>query len=156
AGIQPSGFFDTTAATDVGADSSVVNRQRVIVNIQSGGAIFDTSGHTVALGASLSHPTALAGIDGGVTLNDSTGSGTMIMNNAASTFNGGLIVKKGTVMASVPFSPAKSLSTTVAAGGSTTVTLPAGSTTLGLGIGQTVSGGGLPAGTVITAIPSTT
>jgi hypothetical protein len=95
----------------------------------------------------------LAGIDGGFTLNDSSGggTGTLTLTGAGGTVNGGVIVTRGTLVVG-----ADAVAATVASGTTNQTTSVTVLNTTPLALGQSVSGGGLPAGTVVTAIGNST
>ena len=66
-------------------------------NVQNGGAVFDTNGHTVTVSQNLiSDPTSPGG---GLTLKDSSAghNGTLILSNTGNTYNGNTTVDAGTL-----------------------------------------------------------
>lgn len=145
--------FVTTNFNNSAASTTLPVAAVITTNVQAGGAVIDPNGFSVGFSVNFAHPTALGTTkDGGLTVNDSNGGSGVVILKGASTFNGGLNVVKGTVMAGNAALPAQTISGTVAAA-SATVTVPS---VTGLAVGQTVSGGSLAAGTVIINIPSPT
>jgi autotransporter-associated beta strand protein len=147
-------FINPQAAAAVGSTAGIApattyqGAAPVNFSILANGGAFDPAGNTVTVSASITHGSGLI-LDGGFTLNDSSGGGTGILtlSGQGGTVNGGVIVTKGTLNTTADAVAAATASATT--NQTTAVTVP---NTTALALGQTVSGGGLSAGTVVTAI----
>ena len=75
-----------------------------MANVQNGGAFIDTNGKSITISQNLlSDPSVIGGTDGGLTLNSSGHTGTLILSGTGNTYNGNTTVDNGTLQIDTGF-----------------------------------------------------
>src|SRR5262249_39674219 len=89
--------FNFNGGTIVPTSSTATFMQGLTAaNVQAGGAVFNTNGKSITVAQSLMH--SGVGIDGGLTLNDTSGTGALTLTGS-NTFNGPTNVAAGVLFA---------------------------------------------------------
>ena len=131
-------IYNNPNFTDVTAGS-------LTLKVSTNGVTIDPAGYAIAIPNALTHDSGLVGIDGGLTLNDSVGGGTLMLSGA-NTYSGPTTISAGTLTLGGNGSLA-STNLTVAGGATlnvsgkmTTFTLGSGSTLANSSVGAVLNG----------------
>jgi autotransporter-associated beta strand protein len=112
-------------------------------NVQNGGAIIDTNGKSITISQNLlSDPSLIGGTDGGLTLNSSGHTGTLILSGTGNTYNGNTTVDAGTLQIDTSFL-ARTSTVSIANGALMGLDYTGTDTIAGLNLGGTAQGSGI-------------
>ena len=112
------------------------------LKVSTNGVTIDPAGYAIAMPNALTHDSGLSGADGGLTVNDPVGGGTLMLS-AANTYSGPTIISAGTLMLSGNGSLA---STNIIVAGGATFDVAGKMTTFTLGSSSTLANSSVGAG----------
>ena len=116
AGNDNSNFFNPSGAGAVGAATIAAGGNPFATNILEKGGAFDTNGHNIGVSTVLAHGGSTA-VDGGLTVNDTSGTGLGVLNlSALNTYTGPTKIAGGTLQLGIA-NAIPSVSTVNMAGG---------------------------------------
>ena len=121
-------IYNNPNFTDVTAGS-------LTLKVSTNGVTIDPAGYAIAIPNALTHDSSLVGIDGGLTLNDSVGGGTLMLSGA-NTYSGPTTISAGTLTLGGNGSLA---STNLIVAGGATLNVSGKMTTFTLGSGSTLA-----------------